>query len=249
MSAAIEFRNVSFGYEGVPVLDNVDLNIEKGEFLGIVGPNGGGKSTMLKLALGLLEPDHGQVTVMGRKPVQGRAMIGYVPQFAGFHRDFPITVEQAVRLGRLGLAPVVGGYRRADHEATRRAMHETRVFDLRRRTLEMLSGGELQRVLIARALVSNPDILLLDEPTANVDLRMEMDIFELLRDINRRATIVVVSHDIGFISRYVQRVACLNRTLICHTTAEITGEVIERLYGRPMRMVSHESRLPAGRDG
>jgi len=249
VSAAIEFRNVSFGYDGVPVLDGVNLSIEKGEFLGIVGPNGGGKTTMLKLALGLLQPDRGQVMVMGRKPAQGRAVIGYVPQFAGFHRDFPITVEQTVRLGRIGMAPVVGGYRRDDHEATRQAMQETQVLGLRRRTLEMLSGGELQRVLIARALVSNPDILLLDEPTANVDLRMETDIFELLREINRRATIVVISHDIGFISRYVTRVACLNRTLICHTTAEITGEVIERLYGRPMRMVSHGSRVPGQHDG
>ena len=120
-------------------------------------------------------------------------------------------------------------------------MTETEVLDFRRRPLAALSGGELQRVLIARALVSNPEILLLDEPTANVDLRLEMDIFELLKSINRHATIVIVSHDIGFVSRYVTRVACLNRTLICHRADEITGEVIAELYGRPMRMVRHQA--------
>jgi zinc transport system ATP-binding protein len=119
-------------------------------------------------------------------------------------------------------------------------MAETGILDFRQRSLGALSGGELQRVLIARALVSDPEILLLDEPTANVDLRFEMDIFELFKEINRRTTIVVVSHEIGFISRYVTRVACLNRTLICHMTSEITGKVIQELYGRPVRMVRHD---------
>jgi zinc transport system ATP-binding protein len=241
MSPAVELRGVSFRYDGPLVLDAVDLTIERGEFLGVVGPNGGGKTTLLKLVLGLLQPNEGEVLVMGRHPAEGRRAIGYVPQFAVFRRDFPITVEEAVLLGRLGIAPRIGRYRRRDRDAARRAMAETEVLAFRNRALAALSGGELQRVLIARALVSEPEILLLDEPTANVDPRLEMDIFELLKDINRRATIVVVSHDIGFISRYVTRVACLNRTLICHMTSEITGKVIEELYGRPVRMVRHAS--------
>jgi zinc transport system ATP-binding protein len=241
MNPVIEFRGVSFRYDGPSILEAVDLSIEKREFLGVVGPNGGGKTTLLKLALGLLEPTEGKVLVMGQHPAEGRRAIGYVPQFAAFRRDFPITVEETVLLGRLGIAPRIGGYGHQDREAARRAMAEMEVLDLRRRPLTALSGGELQRVLIARALVSEPEILLLDEPTANVDLRLEMDIFELLKDVNRWATIVVVSHDIGFISRYVTRVACLNRTLICHTTSEITGKVIEELYGRPVRMVRHTS--------
>ena len=142
-------------------------------------------------------------------------------------------------LGRLGLAPVLGGYSRADREAAERAMRELEVLEFRNRPPSVLSGGELQRALIARALAAEPQLLLPDEPTANVDLRVEKDIFDLLKQLNARATIVVVSHDIGFISRYVTRVACLNRTLVCHTTAEITGEVITELYGRPVYMVRH----------
>lgn len=241
MTPVLELRGVTFEYDGVPVLQSVDLAVEKGEFLGIVGPNGGGKTTLLKVVLGLLEPTIGEVLVLGGRPAEGRKAIGYVPQFAAFRRDFPITVEEAVLLGRIGIAPRIGGYRPRDREAARRAMAETEVLDFRKRPLNALSGGELQRVLIARALVSDPELLLLDEPTANVDLRLEMDIFEFLKRVNSHATIVVVSHDIGFVSRYVTRVACLNRTLICHGTAEITGEMIAELYGRPVRMVRHDS--------
>ncbi|MDY0012235.1 MAG: ATP-binding cassette domain-containing protein [Rhodocyclaceae bacterium] len=127
------------------------------------------------------------------------------------------------------------------------AMRETGVVELRERPIEALSGGQLQRVLIARALACEPRMLILDEPTANVDVRAEGDIFDLLKVLNARMTIVVVSHDIGFISQYVTRVACLNRTLLCHTTAPLGGDVIERLYGAPVRMIRHASRVEAGR--
>ncbi len=246
MNPVIEVRDVWFRYDGPVILENVNLAVEKGEFLGIVGPNGGGKSTLIKLMLGLLEPDRGTVRIMGRRPAEMRGSIGYVPQFASFRRDFPISVEETVLLGRLGLAPTFGGYSAADRDAANRAMLEAEVMQFRKRPLSALSGGELQRVLIARALASDPRLLLLDEPTANIDLRVETDIFDLLRQINARATIVVVSHDIGFISRYVTRVACLNRTLLCHATGEITGEVIAELYGRPVRMVQH---VPSGGGG
>jgi len=241
VTPVVELRGVSFAYDSLPILEAVDLSIVRGEFLGVVGPNGGGKTTLLKLILGLIEPIRGKMLIMGRPPAESRGAVGYVPQFAAFRRDFPINVEEAVLLGRLGIASRIGGYGHRDREAARRAMTEMGVLDFRKRTLDALSGGELQRVLIARALVSNPQLLLLDEPTANVDVRFETDIFELLKEINRRTTIVVVSHEIGFISRYVTRVACLNRTLICHTTSEITGKMIQELYGRPMRMVRHDS--------
>jgi zinc transport system ATP-binding protein len=239
MNPAIEFRDIWFRYDGPTILENVSLSVEHGEFLGVVGPNGGGKTTLLKLMLGLLVPTRGTVRVLGGTPAESRHAIGYVPQFAGFRRDFPISVQETVLLGRLGVAPAVGGYARVDREAAERAMSEAEVLGLRKRSLSALSGGELQRVLIARALAAEPQLLLLDEPTANIDLRVEKDIFDLLKQINARATIVVVSHDIGFISRYVKRVACLNRTLICHATSEITGEVITELYGRPVHMVRH----------
>ena len=156
MSPVVELRGVSFGYDGPLILQNVDLSIDKGEFLGVVGPNGGGKTTLLKLVLGLLEPSTGEVLVLGGCPTESRRSIGYVPQFTQFRRDFPITVEEAVLLGRLGVAPTLGGYRQRDREAARRAMTATEVLDFRSRPLSALSGGELQRVLIARALVSDP---------------------------------------------------------------------------------------------
>jgi zinc transport system ATP-binding protein len=239
MTPAIEIEAVSFRYDGPIVLDGVNLAVEQGEFLGIVGPNGGGKTTLLKLALGLIEPAQGRIRVLGRTPHEARRAIGYVPQFASFRRDFPISVEETVLLGRLGLAPMIGCYTKADRAAAESALAQTEMLGHRKRAIAALSGGELQRVLIARALASDPKILLLDEPTANIDLRVESEIFDLLKRINARATVVVVTHDIGFISRYVTRVACLNRTLVCHTTSEITGEVIAELYGRPVRMVRH----------
>jgi zinc transport system ATP-binding protein len=232
-------ESVSFAYDGVPAIEDVSLNIEEGDFLGLVGPNGGGKSTLLRILLGLLTPLSGRVSVLGKPPARARQAIGYVPQFAAFRRDFPVTVEDTVLLGRLGKTRALLGYRTQDRAVAHRAMEETGVAGLRARPIATLSGGQLQRVLIARALACEPRILLLDEPTANIDLRAEVDIFDLLKSINARMTIVVVSHDIGFISQYVTLVACLNRTLVCHTALPIKGEVIEQLYGAPVRMIRH----------
>lgn len=239
MKPAIELQAVGFSYAGPPVLENVNLTVDDGEFIGIVGPNAGGKSTLLKLVLGLLEPQVGRVQVLGRAPRQARRAMGYVPQYPSFSRDFPISVQQAVLLGRLGKGWGLGPYRRTEYAAARRAMEEVEVADLAVRQVGTLSGGQLQRVLLARALVAEPQILILDEPTANIDQRMESDIFDLLRKLNSRMTILVVSHDIAFISSYVARVACLNRTLVCHHTDAIDGQVIQDLYGEQVRMVAH----------
>ena len=239
MTHAIELRNVSFSYGGPLVLENIDLDIEEGEFLGLVGPNASGKSTLLKVMLGLYRPTMGRVRVFGREPSDARRTIGYVPQFATFRRDFPISVSDMVLLGRLGATRAFGGYRAEDRQAAERALKEAHVWDVRSRPIGTLSGGQLQRALVARALVSDPRMLILDEPTANVDVRAEEDIFQLFRKLNERMSIVVVSHDIGFISQYVRRVACLNRTLVCHTTDDITGEVIAQLYGTPVRLIDH----------
>ena len=209
-----------------------------GEFLGLVGPNAGGKSTLLKLILGLLAPQAGSVRVLGAAPRDARRRLGYVPQYPTFPRDFPISVEQAVLMGRLGLSPSLGWYRAADRAAARRALEEVEALDLATRRIGTLSGGQLQRVLLARALAGEPEILILDEPTANIDQRMEGDIFDLLAALRSRLTILVVSHDIAFISGYVDRVACLNRTLVCHTT-EPAGDLIQRLYPGDVRSVVH----------
>lgn len=236
---AIEVKQVSFAYGDVVVLEKVDLEVPEGEFLGIVGPNAGGKSTLLKLLLGLLEPQQGEIRIFGRPPLKARRLMGYVPQYPAFARDFPVTVKQVVLMGRLGTGPMVGGYSRRDHEIAQRVMEEAEIAGLAQRRIDQLSGGQLQRVLVARALACEPRILLLDEPTANIDMRVENELFDLLKELNERMTILVVSHDIAFISGYVHRVACLNRTLVCHRTEEIDAQAIQKLYGGEVRMVHH----------
>ena len=239
VSPVIHVEDVSFSYGGTLVLERVDLAIAPGEFVGLVGPNAGGKSTLLKLILGLLEPQSGRIRVLGQPPIQAARYVGYVPQFPNFPRDFPICVEDVVAMGRLGRGPVLGWFRAADRAAARRALDEVEAANLARRPIGNLSGGQLQRVLLARALVSEPRILILDEPTANIDQRAESDIFDLLAELNRRLTILLVSHDIAFISEYVGRVACLNRTLACHATNAIDGELVRQLYGGHVRQVAH----------
>jgi len=236
---AISIENVSFSYGKITAVEHINLSVARNEFLGVVGPNGGGKSTLLKLILGLLKPNTGKITVLGKTPEKGRESIGYVPQQTSIKRDFPITVEDVVLLGRLGKTKSFWGYSKRDKELTERALQETEIIGLKNRRLSTLSGGQFQRVLIARALVCDPEILILDEPTSNIDLRMEEDIFDLLKKLNERATIIVVSHDVGFISGYVNQVACLNRTLVCHQTSAISGEMIEQLYGTPVQMIQH----------
>ena len=244
----IALDGVNFAYGAVPVLSDLSFRIGRGEFVGLVGPNAGGKSTLLKLILGLLTPQSGQVRVLGRTPREARRRLGYVPQHPTFARDFPISVEQLVLLGRLGLGPALGWYRAADRAAARAALAEVEALDLAGRRIGTLSGGQLQRVLLARALVGEPEVLILDEPTANIDQRMEGDIFDLLAGLNARLTILVVSHDVAFISGYIDRVLCLNRTLVAHETAAIGADLIHRLYHAEVRAVDHQGAACRGHD-
>jgi zinc transport system ATP-binding protein len=236
----IRIENVSFSYGGPKVLENVNLSIKENEFIGIVGPNGGGKTTLLKIILGILEPDYGKITIFGDSTENSRSEIGYMPQIAKFNRDFPITVEETVLLGRLGRTSKFGFYNKKDKAIAKKAMEDVEVLEFKDRTIGSLSGGQLQRVLVARALACEPKILILDEPTANVDLRIEKDIFELLKILNERIAILVVSHDIGFISEYIHRAACLNRTLITHQVSSLDGEAIQDLYGKHVKMIAHD---------
>ena len=239
----IVLEGVYFRYGELLALEDISLSIREKEFLGIIGPNGSGKSTLLKLILGLLTPEKGKISVFGAPPAEACLKIGYVPQFATFNRDFPISVLDTVLQSRLGLTRTVFGYRRQDREIACEALAEMAIGHLHNRSLSALSGGQLQRVLIARALACQPQILILDEPTAHIDPRVEKGIFELLKRLNERLTMIVVSHDIGFIVDYITRVACVNRKLVCHTTSKISGKMIEELYGGPMRAIHHDTRL------
>jgi zinc transport system ATP-binding protein len=239
---AIELRDVSFAYNGLPVLQDVNLTVHSCESVCIVGPNGGGKTTLLKLMLGLLEPSRGTVRIFGQPPRAVRLRMGYTPQYVQHDPQFPATVMDIVlmgRLGRPGLRGLFGWYGGDDRRAAREALQQVGMENLARRPFSALSGGQRQRVLIARALCCHPELLLLDEPTANIDTLVEARLFDILREINQRMTVVVVSHDLGFVSNLVQSVVCVNRQVVVHPTSQLTGELIKEIYGGEVRVVRH----------
>lgn len=238
-----EISHLTFGYPphyaAQPVLEDVSLEVHPKDFLGVIGPNGGGKTTLLRLMLGLLRPQRGVVRVFGRSPREVRARIGYVPQHAGIDLSVPANVLDVVLAGRLGRSSWGPWFGRSHVETAMEALRQTETADLARRPLGTLSGGQRQRVLIARTLAADAQLLLLDEPTAGVDARMERSLTDLLHRLNQRLPIVVVSHDVSFISTHLKRVACLNRRLSCHPAAEISREVISEMYQDRVRWVQH----------
>ena len=240
---AILIEDLHFRYGRTTVLEGVNLHVETRDFLGLIGPNGCGKTTLLKIVLGLLRPSAGRILIHGQSPTQARHRIGYVPQHTSLDRDFPINVREVVLMGRLRRHLHAIRYSAEDRQIADRAMEEMEVADLALRGIGELSGGQFQRVMIARALACQPDILALDEPTANVDSRHQQEIHDRLQKLNERMTIILVSHDVGFISHYVNKVACLNRTLACHPTAHLTPAVIEELYQGHVHLIQHDHRL------
>jgi len=242
----ISIENVSFAYDGATVLESVDLEIAARDFACFVGPNGGGKTTLLKLILGLLAPTSGRIRVFGGPPEPARRRIGYMPQSAQVDPSFPVSVMDVVLMGRMGRAEAVGPFRQSEREAAGKALAEVGLYDLRRRPFGALSGGQRQRTLIARALATEPEILLLDEPTASLDAVMEAELYELLRRLNERLTVVTVSHDLGFVSKFVKTVVCIKRCVVVHPTSEVTGEAILEMYGGDVCMIRHDRRS-AGR--
>ena len=234
----IVVRDAAFSYDGMPVLEDVNFTISERTFISIVGPNAGGKTTLLKLLLGLLKPTRGVIEIFGLPPEKARSRIGYMPQHMQFDPQFPVSVLDVVLMGRLG-GVRFGPYGKTDKAIAWEALHQLEMDKTANRPFMALSGGQRQRVLIARALATNPDLLLLDEPTSNVDMAVETELFELLHSLSETITVVVVSHDLGFVSQYVQSVVCVNRRVVVHPTTAVTGEVISALYGSDVRMVRH----------
>jgi zinc transport system ATP-binding protein len=242
----VAIENLTFSYGGPPALEDVDLTIDAGDFACVVGPNGGGKTTLIKLILGLLEPGKGRVRLFGEPPARSRDRAGYMPQQCACDVQFPVRVRDVVLMGRLRRKRWLGPYTRADKEAALAALREVELFPLRDRLFAALSGGERQRVLIARALATDPEILILDEPVANVDIAVQRELHDLLSELNQRITIILTTHDIGFVSSYVKSVICVNRRVVKHPTSEITGEIIAEMYGTDVRMVRHNHRHGKG---
>jgi len=238
---ALEINGISLALGETEVLKDVDLRLSKGDFLGIVGPNGGGKTTILKIILGLQDPDRGEVKVFGKEPKKSRDRVSYVPQHTDFDSQFPINVWNVVLMGRVGKLGLKPFFSEEDKEIAKKALEKVEMGEYKERQISELSGGEQQRVLLARALTTRPDILLLDEPTASIDERIKTNIYKLLKKLNQKenTTIILVSHDVGFLSSYVEKLACLNRELIYHGDSKLTHEMIEESYGCEIDVISH----------
>ena len=225
-------------YDGIPALEGITLSVEPNKLLGIIGPNGGGKTTLLKVILGLIKPTRGKVTVMGQPPEKGRKSIGYISQYNPFDRDFPISVSDVVLMGRYGKTGLYRRYSEEDKRAVKEALKTVDMLNYQNRQVGRLSGGEQQRVFIARALATDPKIMLFDEPTASIDSNMQAEFYELIKSLKQRMAIVLVSHDISAVSIYVDQIACLNHQLFYHGL-EVSAEALEKTYRCPIQLIAH----------
>ena len=237
---AVKIENLSVYYGLTPAVTGICLDIDEGEYLGIIGPNGGGKSTLLKALLGLVPVSSGTVSIFGKPPEKNRAQIGYVPQVASVDKSFPISVLEVVMSGRLkrGLTPFFR-FSDEDRAAAQGLLEQVGIEQLGGRQISQLSGGQFQKMLIARALAVSPRLLLLDEPTASVDASSRAQIFSLLSRLNQSMTIILVTHDLLAISSQVRRLACLSGQLVYHGEPEITDSVVNSLYGCPVDLIAH----------
>lgn len=240
MKKAISINDLSVYYGKTAAIKNITFDVDEKEFLGIIGPNGGGKSTLLKAILGLVPITTGSIKAYGKEPVINSTTIGYVPQFATMDRHFPISVFEVVLTGRIksGLSPFKK-YSKADKETAYEQLERVNIKSLAKRQISELSGGEFQKLLIARALTVNPKLLLLDEPTANVDVSSREQIYHLLEALNKEMTIILVTHDLLAVSSKVGKLACLNESLVYHGEPQLNEQIVNKLYGCPVDLIAH----------
>ncbi|RLI08838.1 ABC transporter [Candidatus Bathyarchaeota archaeon] len=233
--AIVQLEDVWVSLDGVTVLEGVSLTLHEREFVALIGPNGGGKTTLLRVILGLVKPYRGSVQVFGRPPEEGRRWIGYLPQYSAFDREFPVTVLDVVLMGRY--RGLLKAYTEEDVEAAMRALETVGMAEHIHRRIGHLSGGELQRVLLARALAREPRLLLLDEPMSNIDPEMRESLYRLLVKLKERMAILLVSHDIAAVSTYVEKVACLNRRLSYYGSREEVLRGLGEAYSHEIELL------------
>jgi zinc transport system ATP-binding protein len=237
---AIALQDIWVRRQEQDILTGVSLSIRDGDFYALIGPNGGGKTTLLKVILGLIQPDRGTVSIYGHPASEMRGNIGYVPQFRTFDFGYPISVKEMVLSGLIGHIPgILKRYGPVDIAQAGAALETLGISRLAGREISRLSGGEQQRVMIARALVGKPRILLLDEPTVYVDAPTELQFFEIVDRLRGSMTVVLVTHDIGVLAGHVTRVGCLNRRLYTHDTDQITEDMLAEAYGCPVELIAH----------
>ncbi len=239
---AILFENVSFGYSSQAILEDVNFRVLKNEIISIVGPNGGGKTTLLRLMLGFIKPRSGRILIKGEVPDTARKIMGYVPQHMTLDKKFPITVEEVILSGRIR---PFGFYSKEDRRRAQEAMESLELTNIRKERFSEISGGQIQRMLIARAILSDIEILLLDEPTSNIDNPSQNKLNGLLKEMNKKMTILIVTHDTGFVSNITDRVFCINRGVTEHTLSDDYSEIKSTTYQDNSFIVRHDTKIDA----
>ena len=238
MDSLVEIRNLSAGYGQNMVLQDINLSIQKFDFIGVIGPNGGGKTTLLKAILGLLPPMAGEIVFEASMTEGSIHRIGYLPQINNIDRKFPVTVYDVVRSGLMSRKRLTGRFSKEENERADYLIDEMGISLIRKKAIGELSGGQIQRALLCRALVNDPKLLILDEPNTYVDNRFERELYEKLKVLNDKLAILLVSHDLGTISSYVKSYACVNSSLHYHPGNELTPELLKS-YECPIQILSH----------
>ena len=234
----IDIRNITVGYDENIILSDVSLTILDSDFIGVIGPNGGGKTTLLKAILGLLTPIRGVVVFHSSMTECNHQRIGYLPQINNIDRKFPISVSEVVKSGLMSKKKIIKQYDKKELEFAGQLMEQMGIYHIRNKAIGELSGGQIQRALLCRALVNQPKLLVLDEPNTYVDNRFEKELYEKLRKLNENIAILLVSHDLGTISTYVKSIACVNHSLHYHPGNKITPELMEA-YECPIQIITH----------
>lgn len=254
----IEIKNLSAGYDSRTVLRNVNLTVYDRDFLGIIGPNGGGKTTLIKCILGLLKPTTGEIlyrvtTASNNNPafldnsattsqfstLNSQFSMGYLPQYNSIDRKFPITVEEVILSGLSSQKSLISRFTATHREKARQVIARMGLEGLEKRAIGALSGGQLQRALLGRAIISDPALVVLDEPSTYIDKRFEARLYELLAEINHDCAIILVSHDIGTVLQQVKSIACVNETLDYHPDTGVSEEWLERNFNCPIELLGH----------
>ncbi|KIO43216.1 MULTISPECIES: metal ABC transporter ATP-binding protein [Sanguibacteroides] len=234
MNEILELKGISAGYENHVVLRGVNLTIHDNDFIGIIGPNGGGKTTLLKVILGLMKPFSGEIIYHTSK----QSLFGYLPQNSRFDVRFPISVEEVVLSGLMSEKGVWKTYSKEDRLKVKELLDTYGMGAYQKTPIGDLSGGQMQRVFLCRAIISSPKVLILDEPSTYVDSNFEKEFYELLEELNKKMSIVMVSHDLGMICSYVKTIACVNGGLHYHESNLISQEQL-KMYNCPIELISH----------
>ena len=235
----IQITDLSASYDGKTVLSHINLTVYEQDFLGVIGPNGGGKTTLMKSILGLHRPDKGNIRFFRTGKETTDLNMGYLPQYNSIDRKFPISVYEVVLSGLSKQKTLFQRYNKEHHEQVRHIISRMGLEGFENRAIGQLSGGQLQRALLGRALVSNPEVIILDEPNTYIDKRFEAQLYELLEEINRERAIILVSHDIGTVLQNVKTIACVNETLHYHPSTEVSAEWLEAHFGCPIELLGH----------